>query len=116
MRRVLFRFYIYYATEISMYALLIFCCLLALFAGWRYCTVPQASLSALFMLATAVLAAFYTHYFGVLIAIGVGVLSVVRIVMLRDRRPIAVLIVLFVCAMIYIPSIYPILQRQIQEY
>jgi hypothetical protein len=40
----------------------------------------------------------------------------VRLVLVRDRRPIAVLIVLLGCAMIYIPSVYFILQRQIQEY
>jgi uncharacterized membrane protein len=108
--------YIYYATEIRMYALLIFCCLVALHAAWCYCAIPHASPLALFILGIAVLAAFYTHYFGVLIALGVGVLSLVRLFLIRDRRPIAVLAVLLICALIYLPSIYFIAQRQIQEY
>jgi mannosyltransferase len=108
--------YIYYATEIRMYALLIFCSLAAFLAAWRYCTIPQASPLGLVFLGIAVLSALYTHYFGLLIALGIGVLSLVRLALIRDRRAIAVLAVVVVCGMIYIPSVYFIIQRQIQEY
>ncbi len=108
--------YIYYATEIRMYAMLILCCLVALFAAWRYSATQHSSPIALFILGIAVLAALYTHYFGILIALGVGVLSLVRLILIRDRRLLAVLTVLLGCAIIYIPSVYFILQRQIHEY
>jgi uncharacterized membrane protein len=108
--------YIYYATEIRMYALLIFCCLVALLATWRYCALAHASPLVLCMLGIAVLAALYTHYFGILIALGIGVLSMVRLILIRDRRPIAVLAVVVGCAMIYLPSVFLIVQRQLREY
>ena len=108
--------YIFYATEVRMYALLIFCSLAAVFTAWHYCTASQVSLLALCGLAIAVAAAMYTHYFGTLAALAIGILSIVRLVLVRDRRAIAVLAVLIACALIALLGVSFILQRQIHEY
>jgi uncharacterized membrane protein len=108
--------YIHYATEIRMYALLILCSLGAFLAWTYYSTSAVPKGRHLITLAAAVVAALYTHYFGVLVALGIGLFSVARLVVERERRQLMALAALAVTIVLYMPWAYSTLWAQSQAY
>lgn len=108
--------YVYYATEIRMYSLLVclsllaFLCFVLFSDGTRY---PNTMLLLLFVCVTLT---FYTHYFGVLTAVGIGCFSLVRLVVNRERRQVYVLATLLLCAGMFVPVVRFILLPQMERY
>ncbi len=108
--------YLYHATEIRMYSLLVFWTLLGLLAFFRYSNGTTARPVWLVLLLLATTAALYTHYFGVLLPLCIGVFSLYRQLSATDRRQRNVLLMLALCGLLFLPWALLVLGDQIVRY
>lgn len=99
-------FFIDYAVQIRMYPLLIFFTLLSFYIYTKFTNSVghKRQTLYLFLLTCSIVFSFYTHYFGILVLLGIMVFSSYHLFILRDRNQVYVFLVLFMSFILMIPG------------
>ncbi len=108
--------HIYHSVMIRMYPFWLFCCLLALLAYFRYTAADKPRIAWLLIMGLALTASMYTQYLGVLMALTLGLFSLIQWIARRDKRQYSVIATVILSGLFYIPCIIYILGEQVQYY
>jgi len=108
--------YVFMSIEVRMYGALLFFTLAAFSAYLEYSKSSSGGRVWLCATSLACLAALYTHYLGILVPLGIAILSPIHFCKNRDRHRVDLFLALLISGILYLPGLVFVIFQQVRIY